>query len=99
VERPGRPAVEISNLFYNISDGMKIIWLNLRFLQNMCEWIAVGAYVTGAGTHSTDTCFTEQVVAKTLRQYTSEQATEGSLLPVTPTLPRPVCHCGSLRCL
>jgi len=61
--------------------------------------MAVCAYVTGVGLHSTDTCFTEQVVATTLRQYTSEQATEGSLLPVTPTVPRFVCHCGSLRCL
>lgn len=60
---------------------------------------AVGAYVTGVRKRSTDTCFTEQVVATTLRQYTPEQATEGSLLPVTPTVPRPVCHCGSLLCL
>ena len=65
----------------------------------MCEWIADRAYVTGVGVHSTDTCFTEQVVATTLRRYTSEQATEGSLLPVTPTVPCSVCHCGSLRCL
>lgn len=65
----------------------------------MCERIAVGAYVTGDGIHSADTYFTEQVVATTLRQYTPEQSTEGSLLPVTPTVPRPVCHCGSLRCL
>jgi hypothetical protein len=40
-----------------------------------------------------------QVIATTLRQSTSEQATEGSLLPTTPTVTRPVCHCGSLRCL
>ena len=65
----------------------------------MCEWITVGSHVTGVGIHSTDTCFTEQVIATTLRQYTSEQATQGSLLPLTPTLPRSVCHCGSLRCL
>jgi len=65
----------------------------------MCEWITVCAYVTGVGVHSADTYFTEQVVATTLRQYKSEQATEGSLLPATPTVPRPVCHCGSLRCL
>jgi len=66
---------------------------------NTCEWIAMAAYVTGVGIHSTDNCFTEQVVATTLRQYTSEQATEGSLLPATPTVARPVCHCGSLPCL
>jgi hypothetical protein len=71
----------------------------MRFIQNVCEWIAVGAYVTAVGIHSTDTCFTEQVIATTLRHYTSEQATQGSLIPVTPTVPRPVCHCSSLRCL
>jgi hypothetical protein len=61
--------------------------------------MAVGADATGVGIHSTDTCFTEQVVATTLRQFAYEQATEGSLLPMTPTVPRPVCHCGSLCCL